>query len=253
MKTAIISPIPLLEKYATLSDSYHLVLTHLILQEPEYVSFYKKLSRQGHYIILDNSAHEFGNSFKIEQLERAAKLVEPSEITLPDRLFFGDDTYRQSKEAISILRKTFPTVKFMGVPQGRHVEEFMECLQNLSLLGIDTVGLSKDYEVWEGGLVGLVKRIHSVCPRRDIHLLGWGRDLKQLWTLSRLKGYNIRGIDSAKPLVYASCGIRLDLNDAEYPGRTEEFFYLKDIDDDLARDNIKYFQFLARGKFYEYV
>lgn len=126
------------------------------------------------------------------------------------------------------------------------MKEFLECLLNLKRLGVNSIGLSKDYEVWEGGLLDIINRIRTLCPQQEIHLLGWGRDLKQLKELGKMK--SIRGIDSAKPLVYASYKIELDTRNREYPGRPKNFFNLRVIDDTIARANIKYFQKLARGK-----
>lgn len=240
----------MLQEYALLGDPYHLVLTHLVHDSQEYADFYRSLSRLGHYTILDNSAHEFGFSASLDSILRAAHLIEPSEIVLPDRLFFGDDTLRDSSQALERFRKEFPDAKLMGAPQGRILWEFMACYEGLIDLGVDTIGLPKIYEVWTDGLLGLARRFGKTI---DIHLLGWGRDSIQLCDLSFYGGPNIRGIDSAKPLVYAAAGIKLNpipfQKQPPYPGRPANFFQLtrNDFDRKLAYDNISAFRKWARS------
>jgi hypothetical protein len=60
---------------------------------------------------------------------------------------------------------------------------------------------------------------------------------------------SIRGIDSAKPLVYACSGISLaDVQSTPtYPRRPRNFFDLTEIDHDIALKNIAFFRKWARA------
>ena len=224
VKIAVIPPTSLLESYGVLGDKYHLCLSHEVLTNVGYAEFYQRRRREGDFVILDNSAHEQLEGQSLDQLVRAAKYVGPSEIVLPDRLFFGDDTIERSTEAFERLREEFPTTRLMGVPQGRTVKEWLVCLDAFLDLGVDTIGISKDYEVWPDGLGALVELVRG-AGEQDIHLLGWGRELWQLRELANL----VRGVDSAKPVVYALHGVELPdvispASTPKYPRRQNDFF-----------------------------
>ena len=252
MRVAIIAPTPLLKEYAVLGDNYHLTLAHQILEGGEYLNFYRQRRVLGDYVILDNSAHEFGEGLNLGRLATAIQLLAPQEVVLPDRVFFGDDTLALSTEAYQYLAPKYSSLRLMGVPQGRTRQEYFCCLEGLVDLGVTALGVSKDYEVWEGGLVSLVEEVLRLAPNLPIHLLGWGRDLPQLWSLATTFPDQIRGVDSAKPLVYASQGLYLSMDPGavvpEYPRRSPNFFHLQDLDPPTALHNITVFRSWAQGQ-----
>lgn len=256
MKIAVIPPATLLQSYGILGDKYHLCLSHEVLTNVGYAEFYQRRRQEGDFVILDNSAHEQLEGQSLDQLVLAAQYIGPSEIVLPDRLFFGDDTLERSTEAYERLRTEFPSTKLMGVPQGRTISEWVTCLEGLLQLGVDTIGISKDYEVWPGGLACRVLDVGERHPSVDIHLLGWGRELWQLRNLE--ESGLVRGVDSAKPIVYALHGVELpDVITPEtapkYPRRKNDFFvgpksgeYPEEFHR-IARANIAAFRREARG------
>lgn len=245
MKFAVIAPVKDLETYGDMSDNIHLVLAHLILGNEKYADFYRRRSEMGDYIILDNSAHEFGVGIGPEELCLAIDKVKASEVVLPDRLFFGEDTVEMTSNAYNIIKSEYPGMNFMITPQGRTHAEWQDCFGHMLLNFKDddevTVGISKDYEVWEGGLFRLVGMIPKDIP---IHLLGWGR---QMWVPPMIEATfpkRVRSIDSAKPLVYAMAGISLrkpiSAAQPRYPRRQENFFEsMKEIDYEIAVNNIE--------------
>lgn len=253
MRIAIIPPLGLLDTYGPAGDDYHLCLSNEVLKYPQYADFYRSRSDRGDHVILDNSAHEQLQGQSLAQLLEAADKVGPTEIVLPDRLFFGDDTLERSTIAYEAFRRSMPNVNLMGVPQGRHFSEWIDCLHGLSTLGVDTIGISKDYEVWDGGLRKLVMAAHLLgYSQKSIHLLGWGRNL---WELKDLSGY-VRGVDSAKPIVYALGGIELPYpltkeNAPTYPKRKSNYFNDKgpypEAFHRLVRVNLAIFRAMARG------
>lgn len=262
MKHAIIAPVALLERFSTQSD-YHLVLCHDMAKFPKYREFYSKRRKAGDFIILDNSAHELGEGAHLNDLILEIDELLPNEVVLPDRLFFGDDTVEGSREAAQILRKKYGTsIRLMGVPQGRTSFEWDQCCEILIRdIGVDTIGISKDYEVWPGGLQHRVTRTVQMAhlwenKYTQIHLLGWGRKLAALGTLARANTSTyegrIRGIDSAKPLVYAAHGIELPSNlvgTPPYPRRIKNFMLLSEgLDWAIADNNINVFSTWAKGE-----
>lgn len=230
------------------------MLSYLVRQHSIYRQFYQDRAREGDYIILDNSAHEFGSATHWEDLIELGEELNVSEIVLPDRLFFGEDTYNMSKKAFKLLRSRSSRIRTMGAPQGRTPQEFLRCLFKLLDLGVDTIGISKDFEVWPGGLRALVEDVCRESNDVDIHLLGWGRDLRQLFLLGSCPWLRsrIRGVDSAKPIVFAAQGIRLPSSPWEtlpaYPTRPDDFFSLASIPEHLLLHNISVFQAWAKGE-----
>lgn len=213
MRAAVIPPTPDLSIFGNLSD-YHLILNHICRANPDYLEFYKNRIKAGDFVILDNSAHELGEGESWEELLETIKVLKPSEVILPDRMFFGEDTVEGSIEAWNNLKDKVPKgTLFMGVPQGRTFREYLDCAVELVIhTGISTLGISKDYEVWPGGLEALVRELNYIIDKvakrpMQIHLLGWGRDVTHLSKLKSLE--NVRGVDSAKPIVYGIHGITI--------------------------------------------
>lgn len=257
MISSIIPPIP--ELYLAKGRNFHLVLSHL-MGNSAYYSFYLGESLRGSYITLDNSAHEKQVGERIEKLYSQAVDVNADEIVLPDRLFFGEDTFELSDQAMAWL-KSSPDFRnrplnLMVVPQGRTHLEFEKCCNALveafrvrftNQPGFEnvrlTVGLSKDYEEFEGGLPRIIEKV--ILPSIDmlgdipIHLLGWGRKLWEVGEIHKSFGSFIRSIDSAKPLVFGLAGIKLDPERGvpKYPKRTNGGEYFKESirDEEIRR------------------
>ncbi len=251
MKAAIIAPVALLEKYVV--TDYHLTLVDLLVESSEYLDFYQHRGLKGDFIIIDNSAHEFGTSRHEDYMTTFARTLHASEVVLPERMFWGRDTIEMAAEVYDYYREELPEISIMGVPQGRTIDEWDWCCREHLNMGVDTIGISKDFEVWPGGLVGRVTAVRYLCRQTqrghvDVHMLGWGRNLWELNSISEIASHPIapiRGVDSAKPLVYAASGITLptDFYHAEvpeYPRRPSTFFELNDIeiDEQIARENI---------------
>ena len=215
---ALIPPISMLSLIQ--GDRYHLALAHLALPNQRDSEFYRRFFRQeselGNFVILDNGAHELGKGLDPIRLADIALDIRASEVVLPDRLFWGEDTVDHSLDAISRLRGVLPSeTKYMGVPQGRTLFEWFSCMERLIDLGATSIGISKDYEIWEGGLMFLVALVPAGI---EVHLLGFGRQPEKLFTASNEKYRSkIRGTDSAKPIIFAMAGLRYDQDIARWP------------------------------------
>jgi hypothetical protein len=237
-------------------EQYHLCLSDEILSDPQglYAKFYRRQSEMGRYVILDNMAHETGCGNNVERLIHAIDIIQPAEVVLPDRLFFGEDTVALSTKALGRLTDHYPLgLHYMGVPQGRTFNEWFECLRGLAQLGVTTIGISKDYEVWHGGLVALAEMILNEYTYMTIHFLGWGRDLQQLSSLGALSTVYpkcLRSVDSAKPFVYAHAGVAIPRDLAKvptYPRRPHDYFAVTAINGAILDHNIEVFREAAKG------
>lgn len=268
MQIALIPPIANLEMAR--GRKYHLVLAHLVEQSQYYQDFYRRESENGSCVILDNSAHEMQHGQPIIKLLSLAPLVGASEIVIPDALFDWKETSLSAFHTfLTLLHRTFPLplpgYSWMLVPQGKSLREWVSSLDTFSTLvglmgffdphllekGI-TLGLSKDYEIFPGGLYSLIEDYCLPWAEEyhaQIHLLGWGRDL---WALNRIActfGEYIRSVDSAKPFVYGLNEIRLAFPDPypAYPKRDPYYFdqTLRGPAWEVAEDNIKAFELAA--------
>lgn len=249
MKVALIPPVPELDNFGR--GDFHLLLSHLSKHQ-EYRRHYFAQRQKGAYLVLDNSAHEFGAGQSAEHLVAQAVYYQAQEVVVPDVL---DNCEATIDSAIASLEAWFEgesrsmkdlNPSLMYVPQGKDYDDWRECLVTLVRLHRHqsrhhairrdfVIGISKDYEVWEGGLLRLLE--NDIYPlvrdhvyrgvKVSVHLLGWGRDLWALNEISRTCPW-IRSTDSAKPFVYALSGIELDDSDRssspEYPGRPEDYF-----------------------------
>lgn len=244
MKAALIPPIPELRTFAR--GQFHLLLSHL-LQDPFYLEYYKLRREEKHdYLVLDNSAHENGTGEDPKQLIRWAMDLNAQEMVVPDCLENADKTAEMSLRSLEIwfesgkkwLDRFNPAL--MYVPQGKDEAEWAWCLgeqlrihqyivRKFQYRRDMVIGVSKDYEVWPGGLCKLLDEwLWPLTKRTDIHikvhLLGWGRNLWELNRIARRHPW-IRSTDSAKPFVYALNGIKLKYGeDAPYPGRSDDYF-----------------------------
>lgn len=247
MKAALIAPVPMLRAFGF--GSLHLCLDEVAKHYPSYRAYYRERAILGDHIILDNSAHEHGHGNDHAGLLKRAKLMLASEIVCPDELFSDTGTIDRTSNALIYFKESedvLGKIRLMMVPQAPLEEEGIpvqalrsvwdDCLQMLCKMHEETfpgrpftIGISKDYEVWPGGLYDLIH--NYVWPARqeygfDVHLLGWGRNLGALQQLRQDFPW-IRSVDSAKPFVYGYRMIPIDpLNPPKYPGRPENYFDL---------------------------
>lgn len=254
MKVALITPVPLLRQYADLTgDHYHLTLSHLVIKYPEYASFYQSMAEQGHTVMLDNSAYEFGKADDTEVLVKAIELSSPTEVVLPDVKFMGVETYEGSRKFVEVIRKRFPRREFgfFLCPQGRTLMEFLECLVDLVELAQSegephaTIGIPRHYEGWLGGLPRLAALVQSLFVDHPIHMLGLGRDWDDLEMLGRL---NLRGVDSAKPFFYAAAKKYLHVEKYQTIRRPANYFDMTEVSDVYLYKNVRTFKTWADGK-----
>jgi len=251
MKTAYIPPIPHLKDFG--EGDFHLILSHL-LDDPVYREHYKGQRDRGAWLLLDNSAHENGQGADAEKLMYQALDLDVQEVVVPDCLDDADatleatisalETWNKMMKASVPLAQRVPHLRFMYVPQGENYERLVYCLDQLvkshvynarqQHLRLDfSVGISKDYERFKGGLMRFldeeVAPMHYAFGKNgvdvQVHMLGWGRNLWELSKIARKHTF-LRSTDSAKPFVYGLAGISLDptKEPPAYPRRPADYF-----------------------------
>jgi hypothetical protein len=276
VKAALIPPIHHLDEFG--DGSFHLLLAHL-LTSPRYRAHYKRQRANGAYLVLDNSAHEQGSGQDPATLLKAGFDLDAQEIVVPDVL---DDAGATIEFCLSAHEEWFEngaagdmldvySPMFMYVPQGNSVADWAECLYSLiriheycarkySLRRDIVIGVSKDYDVWPGGLRRLIaeyivpqrNRLEHHGVKMNVHMLGWSRNLWNLQDIARLHPW-IRSTDSAKPFVYAIDKIKLlpfvGLTPPPYPKRNKNYFSHKmsRAQRAYARENVWVFRQAAEG------
>lgn len=269
MRSIVIVPHTLLGSPITAAQTDHLLLSHFVKASSWYRDFYRERREMGDYLILDNSAHEFGHGESIDTLLEQGSNLRAQEIVLPDVLFSSEGTIDRTWEAIRFILKhrdlpeNMPT-SWMVVPQGCDFLDWNGCLSRLMLLWETAkarrpeifeqlvIGLSKDYSETFGTLddcftnVFAMKQVH----RAQVHLLGWPKPLYTLPAIAQKYGNQIRTTDSSRPATFAMHGIGIShgLHHLEYPGRPENFFDFPLTDDfvDLAYRNSCVYRDLVR-------
>jgi hypothetical protein len=277
VRTALIPPIPELKKYG--KGEFHLLLSHL-MDNSEYAAHYMAERQRGAYLVLDNSAHEFKVGQAAQDLKTYAEMLNAQEVVVPDALEDGPQTVELAIATLEAWYEEDDTMAtlnpaLMYVPQGQDESEWKACFEELVQLHVFmskrvkgfrrsfVLGVSKDYDVWDGGLIHLLREY--VAPMRErlwqereikmqVHMLGW---MRYLWHLNEIaKEFPwIRSTDSAKPFVYARGNITTSPAQPipPYPTRPDDYFErsLTQHQRAHATRNVKVFGRAATGTLFD--
>ena len=136
----IITPTAYCQRYASQS-TMHLVLAHLVDQDPEYAQFY---AFRNEFKIMDNGAFELGESYAPDRLLSLGNLCKADAIVLPDYPFQkSQKTVDESLKVIDEIREA--GFKTMFVPQSEtgDLEDWINCYEwAASQPDIDIIGMS---------------------------------------------------------------------------------------------------------------
>lgn len=260
MKVGLIAPIPHLSEYAT--GDFHLVLLHLLLQQPGYRHHYNRLTLANPmtHIVVDNSAFELGAGLSVNELLDQAIYIGAREICIPDVMHDAQGTIERAAMSIRTLysnrRKDLRDhlIQLMIIPHGKTIYQWGQCLEAQVQFLDDmfpndrfTIGIPKDYETWPGGRMSLIARFVEQYRRdrdMDVHLLGVN-NLNAI-TAMRLQYPWIRSTDSVKPFTYARAGLVIPPPDSSTPvphnpGRPEDFFTTRIRNSELLATNVDAF------------
>lgn len=225
-KIAEIVPVSHLEDIA--KNHYHMCLAHVVKQSKEYAEFYKRMSQEGKYVLMDNGAAE-NSQLQPEELLSMYDIIKPTEIVIPDTLCNSQATIAKCVEFCE--RYADLPYKFMAVPQGRNLDEWSECaLQMIQNERVNSIGISKFLNIVTKDMYARKKAVSSIeyfvekYHRRDIevHLLGCEEGPKIVRTIQ--KGSTlVRGCDSAFAYIAAKAGVTSIDNSTTRPVGTIDF------------------------------
>lgn len=218
-KVAEIVPVAQLDDIA--DNYYHMCLAHLVIQDSPaakmYTDFYRRMSGEGKYVIMDNGAAE-GSQLHFDQLYKQIEKIHPSEIVLPDTINNANDTLRKMFSWIGQF-KNLP-YKFMGVPQGEDFDEWKSCAYIMMReRRINTIGISKFLNITSGDpsiryhAVKYLDKIADKLGRDDIeyHLLGCDEGPGMVGIIQSVSK-RVRGCDSAFAYIATKAGVVIDIN-----------------------------------------
>lgn len=185
---------------------YHMCLAQLVLKNNEYACFYQRMSEEGKYVIMDNGAAE-GEELSEDDLIKAYKMINPSEIILPDTLMDKGKTLERSIHFYESHRKEIcDKYKIMVVPQGSDYSEWLRCASDfMDNIPVDTIGVPK----WLGKKSDLRLRACEWLNRFNVgvHLLGCNEN-PTLINSCRVANKKVRGCDSAFAYICAKADFR---------------------------------------------
>ena len=247
--------IPTIYTLPTDSTRYHMTLTHLVLKYDYYAEFYKEKSDDGDFVILDNSLIELGGSVDIETVQKAAELINPTEIVLPDVFRDKDGTIKAVDKALKSLEGIDYPYQLQAVCHGSTPEQWISCWETLNTYNeLDCIAIPKvTTTIFEEGRPEAVRyALSRNVAEKEIHLLGVWEDMKELQEYTRQEKEMIRGVDT-------SIVIHSTIEGSEYfKGNTKKPNYKinleKDyeIDFDLLNDNKMWSIMVARSAQWEF-
>ena len=209
MKIAHIVPPKFLRHFEDLLGEYHLILPQIVLADKEYQQFYRRKSREGHMVILDNGAYEFGKPLSSDEMLKAIELSEPSEIVLDDHIGSDADfSYKRTVGSAEFYRSVGIEVGLMAVPQTVKLSLLPTLIKDLSEIeGVTTIGIPKSLTSDSDGRGSILETLDEI-------FLGWGLKMPEVHLLgSRCSGEFqdgrvlnvVRGADTSSIFRMSAC------------------------------------------------
>lgn len=190
----------------------HLLLAHdvVVRSDVYYELFYPNRITSERLIILDNSVVETGNAVDLNTIATAYNATIPTCVVLPDVQYNPDATILNCKMALEewpLFKGFLNPPKFMFVPQGRTLKDFVRCAEAFAsdeenphitfwgvprnLVNPKTLGTRKQ----------AIELLHILNPNRKIHMLGFSDNM--IDDVSCAQHPAITSVDSAVPLRYS--------------------------------------------------
>ena len=130
---SIIAPTRYLEAFASQTPStIHYTAAQRILNDDDYLRFYKDEAERGARVIVDNGVFDLGQSLDPADLVRAAKAVHAAEIVLPDIIHNGAETMRSSDAGARAIHRISTAFELCAVVQGASDNEWLRCHEHFS-------------------------------------------------------------------------------------------------------------------------
>lgn len=251
-KIAHIVPVSCLEK--TANNQYHMCLAHLVKQSKEYASFYRRMSDEGKFVLMDNGVAE-GAQLSVSELVECYDAVHPTEVVLPDTLLDANDTLVKSATALVDINKYYDgkaPFTFMAVPQGADMAIWIKCMKEmLTWPGVNSIGVPKALFNITGNKWARYRAVEAVCDRlksinyssvKEIHLLGCSESTDVIRKIFDRFDF-VRGCDSAFVYLMSQSGWYGGTGEVERP--EGEIDFLNGRDYDSLEANMDYFNHMV--------
>jgi hypothetical protein len=219
MKVALIAPIELLRYSERFSSGYYMVLPQLLGDE-DYFKFYARI--RGHKI-LDNGEAE-GVQVHPDKLFQAADVILADEIVVPDVMGDCYATIDRAKAFEHYAREN-PQYDYIGVAQGKTLNEVRKCLTFLSLQDwVSVLALPRILvnAIGNTARTYIINRYHRTIMDgfTAVHCLGMGHHLEEVQYLADLP---VRGIDTSLPYSMTLANTTLQAG-STYQPRQKDYF-----------------------------
>ena len=184
IKKAFIAPTSLIQKYGNKGD-FHLMLSHLIAEDPEHINAYEHEIRNSKLpIILDNGLFENGKAEDMDSLIRKAIAVGATHVFAPDVLF--DRAATEANIGIMAEKLEGTGVKMAGVVQANNVYDFLASYswmvgnEAIDLIGLSILAVPESFkEVTKSdditiNRIACLQALRDLPAHKNTHLLGAG-------------------------------------------------------------------------------
>lgn len=245
---APVAPIQILEELKThqVLGSYHLLLAHHVLEEPDrFRSLFADMPSST--IIMDNSIVELGDAASDEKVLEAIQSLQnrpgaPHWIipVLTDVMGNGTATRQKASESYQWWHENAPGWPLMVVAQGSDFKDFAKTVDYFladpsAFPKIEYVGIPRVLVESLGTRLECVRYLEALRPQINVHLLGFSDNVPD--DIICANHPSVEGIDSAVPLRYSfsvkdTPGIsRLYTPSTPIPPRPAEWFTEGQMDD----------------------
>ena len=221
---------------------FYMCLANIASKDENYLNFYKEKVEQGKFVLLDNGAAE-SDQMTLDIMWSVIEKINPSEVILNDSLLDTEQTIEKSKEALQFYEEKGYKGQYLFVPQGKNMEQWIECYNKMDKTKISTIGVSKFITSgWKDseGRKKCCKYLNEVGSKLDIHLLGCHENIKEVKEISE-SCENIRSNDTAIAYIYALANKSIE--DGDRP-KGEINFIKSDLNDNqkqILKSNIEKF------------
>ena len=180
---------------------FYMCLANIASKDERYADFYKRQVEKGAFVLLDNGAAE-ADQMTLDVMWSVIEQINPSEVILNDCLMDCDETIRRSTEALNFYKQKGFEGKFMFVPQGHDLEEWIKCYENFDKTDISTIGVSKFVTSGWNDSDAREKCCACIDGAYPVHLLGCHESINEVAHIAH-NYRNIRSNDTAIAYIYA--------------------------------------------------
>jgi|SaaInlV_200m_DNA_2_1039689.scaffolds.fasta_scaffold32124_2 hypothetical protein len=234
MQIATILPIPYLDLVGG-DDTYHMCLAHL-LDNKEYLEYFRGKSRRGDSVIMDNGVVETGLPMEMSILLELADKVEATELILPDRLNDAAGTLILGADAIG---QWYGETGLIAVPQGNTFEEWHACMKEMLFWPVSTIGISKFTAKFSSSRLEILKKSPELIESiKGIHLLGCVAINDEISSIGDAFPGRIKGTDSGIAAIATQAGVEISKVKRGDRVNVELDFFNRNLDEYLLNANI---------------